>query len=62
MDLLTVVIILALVATFVTMLMGLIAMGNAESLDKELSTPLMWARVGLQGFAILMLFVAIWLH
>ena len=62
MDVLTIVIILALIATFVTMLMGLISMGNADSLDKELSTPLMWARVGLQGFAILMLFLAIWLH
>ncbi len=62
MDMLAVVIILALVATIITMLMGLIAMGGGESLDKELSTPLMWTRVGLQGFAILLLFIAIWLR
>jgi hypothetical protein len=62
MDLLSIVIVLALIATLVTMFMGLIAMGNGESLDKELSEPLMWTRVGLQGFAILLLFVAIWLR
>lgn len=62
MDLLSIVIILALIATVVTLLMGLVAMGGGESLDKELSEPLMWTRVGLQGFAILLLFIAIWLR
>jgi len=62
MDLLSILIVLALVATVVTMLMGLISMGGGESLDKELSEPLMWARVGLQGLAIILLLLAIWLH
>jgi len=61
MDVLTILIVLALLATFATMLMGLIAMGN-ESLDKELSQPLMWTRVGLQSIAILLLFMAILLR
>ncbi len=62
MDVLTVVIILALVATLITMLMGLVAMGNGASLDKDLSEPLMWVRVGLQGFAIALLLIAMWLR
>jgi hypothetical protein len=62
MDMLTVVIILALLATVLTMIMGLFAMGSGDSLDKELSEPLMWTRVGLQGFAILLLLIAIWLN
>lgn len=62
MDILSIVIVLALVATVVTLLMGLITMGSGDSLDRELSEPLMWTRIGLQGFAILLLFVAIWLR
>lgn len=62
MDLLTVVIVLALFATIMTLLMGLIALGNGEHLEREFGEPLMWTRVGLQGFAILLLFVAIWLR
>jgi hypothetical protein len=57
MDVLTVLIVLALVATTITLLMGLMAMGS-ESLDRELSEPLMWTRVGLQGLAVLLLVVA----
>jgi hypothetical protein len=62
MDLLSIVIIAALIATVVALLMGLVAMGSGESLDKTLSEPLMWARVGLQGLTVLLLFVAIWLR
>ena len=62
MDLLSIVIILALIATIVTLLMGLVSMGGNQAMDRELSEPLMWARVALQGFAILLLFIAIWLH
>ena len=61
MDALTVLIVLALVATVITLLMGLMAMGS-EALDRELSEPLMWTRVGLQGFAILLLLIAITLR
>ena len=62
MDLLTIVVVLALIATIITMFLGLISMGGGESLDREFSTPLMWIRVGLQAFAIILLFIAIWLR
>ena len=62
MDLLTIVVVLALLATVVTMFIGLISMGGGDSLDREISTPLMWIRVGLQAFAIVLLFLAIWLR
>lgn len=62
MDLLTIVVVLALIATIITMFLGLISMGGGESLDREISTPLMWIRVGLQAFAIILLFIAIWLR
>lgn len=59
MDLFLIVIILALLATIVTMLLGLISMGEAGGLDKKISTPIMWARVGLQGLTVALLFGAI---
>ncbi len=62
MDVLTILIVLALVATIVTLFLGLIAMGSAGSTDKEVGEPLMWARVGLQGLAIVLLLVAIWVR
>ena len=62
MDLLTIVVILALIATVITMFMGLITMGGGESMDREFSTPLMWVRVGLQAFAVILLLIAIWLR
>ena len=62
MDLLTIVVILALIATVVTLLMGLISMGSGESMDREFGTPLMWIRVGLQAFAVILLLIAVWLH
>jgi hypothetical protein len=61
-DVLTFLIVLALVATLITLLMGLLAMGGSESTSRELSGPLMWTRVGLQGFAVLLLLIAIFLR
>ena len=62
MDLLLVVIILAMVATLVTTVLGLIAMSGGGATDKEFSTPLMWARVGFQALTLLLLGIAIALH
>jgi hypothetical protein len=62
MDLLSFLIVGALIATIITLLMGLFSMGASGSMDKELSEPLMWTRVGLQGLAVLLLFLAIWLR
>ena len=62
MDPLKVVVILALIATVVTLFLGLLSMSGVESVDNDFSTPLMWTRVGLQAFAVIMLFVALFLH
>ena len=62
MDLLTILVVLALIATVITLFIGLISMGGGDALDRELSTPLMWIRVGLQALAIILLFIAIWLR
>ena len=58
MDPLMIIIILALGATTLALLLGLISMGSPAT-DKVASTPLMWARVGLQGLTILLLLVAV---
>jgi hypothetical protein len=62
MDLLLIVILLALLATAFALLMGLFAMGGGGTTDKAVSTPLMWARVGLQGFTLLLLLAAMLLQ
>ena len=61
MDLLTVVIVLALLATILVMMIGLFSMGQGGSLDRMAGSRLMWARVGIQAFAILLLILAVWL-
>jgi hypothetical protein len=59
MDPLVVVVVLALIATIITLVMGLLAMSGGEAIDREFSTPLMWTRVGLQAFAVALLLVAL---
>ena len=62
MDPLTIVIILALIATIVALLFGLMSLGQGGSFDKDFGTGFMWARVGLQGLAIALLVVALLLR
>ena len=62
MDLLSVVIVLALLATIAVMMMGLFTMGHGGSLDKMIGNRLMWARVGIQAVAILLLILAVFLR
>lgn len=62
MDPLVFVVILALIALIIAMLLGILAMGSGGLMDKTLSTPLMWARVGIQGFAILVLLLALFMR
>ena len=62
MDVLTVVIILALIATVVTLLFGLMSLGQGGSFDKDFGTGFMWARVALQGLAIGLLVLALFLR
>ena len=59
MDLFVIVIVAALFLTVVMMGMGLIMMGGGGTTDKELSTPLMWARVGAQALTIALLVIAV---
>lgn len=62
MDLLTVVIVLALLATLVALLFGLTSLGQGGSFDKHFGTQFMWARVGLQAVAIALLVAALLLR
>ena len=62
MDPLFLVILLALFLTIVVMILGLMAMGGGGSIDRQFGPSLMWARVGLQGFAILLLLLALFLR
>lgn len=62
MEPLTIVIVLALGATALTLLLGIMAMGGGGATNNIVSTPLMWARVGLQAFTLLLLIVAVMMH
>jgi hypothetical protein len=58
MDFMLVVIVLALIATGMTLLIGLVSMAGGGAAKQIISTPLMWARVGLQAFTIILLLAA----
>ena len=62
MDLLTLIIILALIGTGVSMALGLLAMSGGGATDRLFSTRLMWARVGFQAFTLLLLAAAVFLR
>jgi hypothetical protein len=62
MDPLLIIIIVAIGATLVATILGLIAMSGGGATDKELSTPLMWVRVGLQALTLLLLVAAVLLR
>ena len=59
MDTLTIVVVLALVATIVTMLLGIFSMGAGGETDEFAGSRLMWARVGLQALTVLLMFIAL---
>ena len=58
MSLFLVVIILAMGATVVAMILGLLSMSGGGATDREFSKHLMWARVGLQALTLVLLGVA----
>lgn len=58
MDWLTVLIVLALLATALSLLLGLVTMGQGGKFDRFYGTRLMWARVGMQGLAVVLLVLA----
>ena len=55
---LLIVIVIALAATSAALLLGLISMSGSRATDQVVSTPLMWTRVGLQAFTLLLLLAA----
>ncbi len=61
MSLLTLTVVLALVATIVTLAWGVGSMAMGGTYDKEHSEQLMFTRIGIQTFAFVMLIVAVFL-
>jgi hypothetical protein len=55
---LLIVIVIALAATSAALLLGLMSMSGSRATDQVVSTPLMWMRVGLQAFTLLLLLAA----
>jgi len=61
MTLLTIMISLALLATLAVLGLGLLSMAIGGSTDKEFCEKFMWARVGLQGTALVLIVIALYL-
>ena len=61
MDLLTVFIVLALLATIGSLVTGVISMGRGGQFDEEHSTQFMSARVILQVFAIILILASLYI-
>lgn len=59
MDLLTGMIVLALLATIGALVTGVISMVQGGEYDREHSTQLMFTRVGFQGVALVLLLIAL---
>lgn len=62
MDPLTILLLVALAATVLALFTGLLSMSGGEAVDNQLSEPLMWTRVGLQGLTVVLLLVAVLLR
>jgi hypothetical protein len=61
MTLLTIVIVIALLATVGTLLWGIVSMAKGGEFDQHHSHQLMFARVGLQGVTLLFLLIALYI-
>lgn len=61
MNFLTIVIIAALLATVVSLVVGIGYMGKGGEADQEHDTQLMFTRVGLQAFTFVLLLIAVYL-
>lgn len=59
MNILSVFIVLALIATIGVLFVGIFSMGHGGEFDQKHSTQLMFARVGTQGITILLLLAAL---
>jgi hypothetical protein len=58
---LTIIIILALLLTIAVLVTGIGAMAQGEEFDRKYGTQLMFARVGMQGVTLILLFIALYL-
>jgi hypothetical protein len=61
MNLLTIVIVLAMLATAVMLVLGIRSMGHGGEYDEKHEVQFMFARVGLQGVTLLLLLLALYL-
>ena len=59
MKLLTVLIVLALIAVIASLAMGVISMTRGGEFDQQHSEQFMWARVGFQAVALVLLVIAL---
>lgn len=59
MQTLTLFIFVAMIATAITLFMGIVSMGHGGSYDQAHSTQFMWARVLLQGLVLVLLALAL---
>jgi fructose-specific phosphotransferase system IIC component len=61
MSVLTFVIILAMILTIAVLATGIGSMVHGDEFDRKHGTQLMFARVGMQGLTLLLLFIALYL-
>ena len=61
MNILTLTILLALLLTIAVLATGIGSMMHGEEFDRKYSTQLMFARVGIQGITLILLFIAVFL-
>ena len=61
MSLLSITVVLALIATVITLAWGLGSMARGGSYDEKHSEQLMFTRIGIQTFAFVMLLIAVFL-
>jgi len=59
-NILTIIIIIALIVTVLALVTGIIAMGKGGEFDQKHTTQLMFLRVGAQGIVILLLLIALY--
>ncbi len=58
---LNIIIVLALLATTITLGLGLLSMALGGSADQEFGEKFMWARIGIQGASVLLIALALYM-
>ena len=62
MDTLTIVVMVALAATVLTMVLGILAMEAGREVDDVYGIRIMWVRIGLQAFTVALMVIALLIH